>query len=97
VNTKLKRIEGAAFLLLLLTLNYQFSTAFAQGTAFTYQGGLNAANLPVCFEENVGQAASMHSGESLRTLFASSEIWQANIVERDGRCAVLVTNGCYPR
>ena len=39
---------GALALLALLTLNPQFSTAFAQGTAFTYQGrlydGVNPAN-----------------------------------------------------
>ena len=34
-------IRKLALLLLLSTLNFQLSTAFAQGTAFTYQGRLN--------------------------------------------------------
>ena len=33
-------------LALLLTLNFQVSTVFAQGTAFTYQGRLNDGAIP---------------------------------------------------
>jgi hypothetical protein len=33
-------------LILALTLNLQFSTAHAQGTAFTYQRRLNSGNAP---------------------------------------------------
>jgi Chaperone of endosialidase len=41
MNTEFKLIKGAALLLFLLSFNLQLSTAFAQGTAFTYQGRLN--------------------------------------------------------
>ena len=39
-------IQSAALLLLLSTLHPQFSTALAQGTAFTYQGRLNDGAAP---------------------------------------------------
>ena len=41
MKTKLTPIKRAALLVLLSTLSPQLSTAFAQGTAFTYQGRLN--------------------------------------------------------
>jgi trimeric autotransporter adhesin len=40
-HTLVKLTKHAALLLLFATLNLQFATAFAQGTAFTYQGRLN--------------------------------------------------------
>jgi len=46
MNTKLPRLVIALALLALATLNPQFSTAFAQGTAFTYQGRLNSGSAP---------------------------------------------------
>lgn len=39
-------IHGSAFLILLLSLNFQLYTASAQGTAFTYQGRLNDGGAP---------------------------------------------------
>ena len=42
MKTKFKLIKRAALLVLLSTFNLQLSTARAQGTAFTYQGRLNA-------------------------------------------------------
>ncbi len=41
MKLKIKLIKRAALLTLLTTVNSQFSTARAQGTAFTYQGRLN--------------------------------------------------------
>ena len=41
-----KIIQNAAVLLLLAVLNSQFSTAHAQGTAFTYQGQLQSTGAP---------------------------------------------------
>jgi hypothetical protein len=38
MKTKMNPSIALALLALLLTFNYQQSTAFAQGTAFTYQG-----------------------------------------------------------
>jgi hypothetical protein len=48
MKTKTKSIVKliALALLALSTLNYQLSTAFGQGTAFTYQGRLNAGGSP---------------------------------------------------
>ena len=46
MKIKLKLIEGAAMLFLLSSLNLQLSTAFAQGTAFTYQGRLQNNGSP---------------------------------------------------
>jgi hypothetical protein len=46
MQTRLRLVKGAATLLLLSTLNYQLSTTFAQGTAFTYQGRLNEGANP---------------------------------------------------
>ena len=46
MKTKLTRRLGALVLLALSTINSQLSTSFAQGTAFTYQGRLNAAGSP---------------------------------------------------
>jgi hypothetical protein len=42
-----KMFRCAAVLLLLSTINFQLSTVFAQGTAFTYQGRLNSSGSPV--------------------------------------------------
>src|ERR1035438_215136 len=42
-----KMFHGAVVLLLLSIFNSQFSTARAQGTAFTYQGRLNSSGSPV--------------------------------------------------
>jgi hypothetical protein len=42
-----KKFRGALVVLLVATLNHLFSTAFAQGTAFTYQGRLNNNGSPV--------------------------------------------------
>jgi hypothetical protein len=38
--------RGSAFLLLLFSFNFQLSTTFAQGTAFTYQGRLSDGAIP---------------------------------------------------
>ena len=38
--------QYTAVLVLLSALNFQFPTAFAQGTMFTYQGRLNTASDP---------------------------------------------------
>jgi hypothetical protein len=46
MKTKLHHLFTALALLALSTLNAQFSTAFAQGTAFTYQGHLNSGTNP---------------------------------------------------
>ena len=47
MKTKIIRLVAAAIVLLALsTLNSQLSTAFAQGTAFTYQGRLNVGGNP---------------------------------------------------
>ena len=46
MKTKRNCFFTAMALLALLTINPQLSTAFAQGTAFTYQGRLNAAGSP---------------------------------------------------
>jgi hypothetical protein len=46
MKTKLTLIKGTAILMLLSTFNPQLSTAFAQGTAFTYQGRLNDGTNP---------------------------------------------------
>jgi len=47
MKTTLTLIRRAALLLLLATLNLPLSTAFAQSSAFTYQGSLTQASLPV--------------------------------------------------
>jgi len=47
MKTTLTLIRRAALLLLLATLNLPLSTAFAQSSAFTYQGSLTQAGLPV--------------------------------------------------
>lgn len=39
-------LQATAIFLLLSTLNFSFSTTFAQGTAFTYQGRLNSSGSP---------------------------------------------------
>src|SRR5580692_2042470 len=46
MKTKLHQLFIALALLALLTLNAQLSTAFAQGTAFTYQGQLQSSGSP---------------------------------------------------
>jgi len=46
MKPKLRLVKGVIFLLLLSTLNLRLSTAFAQGTAFTYQGRLNSGSSP---------------------------------------------------
>jgi len=46
MKTLLTRVIIALALLVLSTLNPQLSTAFAQGTAFTYQGRLNSGTNP---------------------------------------------------
>jgi hypothetical protein len=66
MKTKLHRLLLTLVLLALSTLNSQLSTAFAQGTAFTYQGRLNTTNGPASgtynltfslFNTNTGGAA----------------------------------------
>ena len=46
MKTCLIKIMVASAMLALITLNPQFSTAFAQGTAFTYQGRLDDGSVP---------------------------------------------------
>jgi hypothetical protein len=46
MKTLLTRVIIALALLALSTINSQLSTVFAQGTAFTYQGRLNASGAP---------------------------------------------------
>ena len=46
MKTKFHHLFIALALLAFLTLNLQFSTAFAQGTAFTYQGRLQNNGSP---------------------------------------------------
>src|ERR1039458_2328372 len=46
IRSKLATLVPVALLALLSTLNSQLSTLFAQGTAFTYQGRLNAGGNP---------------------------------------------------
>jgi len=46
MKTTLKLLISGLTLLTLATLNFQLSTAFAQGTAFTYQGRLNSGGSP---------------------------------------------------
>src|ERR1035438_8240497 len=46
IRSKLAPLVPVALLALLSTLNSQLSTLFAQGTAFTYQGRLNAGGNP---------------------------------------------------
>jgi hypothetical protein len=78
-----KIIQNAAVLLLLAVLNSQFSTAHAQGTAFTYQGQL----------QNNGSPASGIYALSF-TLFATnaSGVPVAGPVTNNG---VIVSNGLF--
>ena len=46
MKTKILLVKQVATLLLLASLNLEFSTIFAQGTALTYQGRLNSGPNP---------------------------------------------------
>src|ERR1039458_8990512 len=46
MKTKQAHLVSALALLAVLTINHQLSTAFAQGTAFIYQGRLNSGGSP---------------------------------------------------
>jgi hypothetical protein len=62
MKIRLHRLIAALALLALATLNSQLSTAFAQGTAFTYQGQLNNGSSPATglydFQFSLSNAAS---------------------------------------
>ena len=83
MRTQTSKLIGLLVLLALETLHLQLSTAFAQGTAFTYQGRLDA---------NGGPASGMYDLQFSLYNLGSGGTAVAGPVTTNG---VLVTNGLF--
>lgn len=83
MKTKLTLIEGAVFLLLLSTFNFQLSTTYAQGTAFTYQGRLS------------GGGGLANGSYDLAFALYTTNVTGAPIAGPVTNAAVPVTNGLF--
>src|SRR5208282_1358924 len=83
MKTKFCRSLAALALLALSTLNPQSSTAFAQGTAFTYQGRLNASG------------AGANGSYDLQFTLYTTNVTGTAIAGPVTNTAVAVTNGLF--
>jgi len=100
MKTKLTLIKHTALLLLLSALNFQPSTASAQGTTFTYQGRLfddgghgNSGNHPGSFNINGGSPVNGTNFAMILALFDAPT--NGHVLGTLEIVGVSVTDGFY--